>query len=224
MVSCDETVEPLKKLSQVPDNIIPTKACPTLYSRIFELLPEYQNNELAQKILFADTVQKNVTLTVDSEVYLTFISEGASFHNTLGWYSYSSLTPPKSSKDFEWHILFPDVFDGILTSGDRLKLGDGKFKAGTVIGFFLIVNGWNQGTIDYTRTTHFTNHSLNVDQKQQHILFEEKTCGDIILSFEDMPLSNINSDHDFNDIIFTISDNNSNLMNTAFKKTNLVKQ
>jgi hypothetical protein len=224
MVSCDEAEEPPNQLSQVPENIIPTKTCPTLYSRIFEILPEFQNNEVRQQILFSDTVQKNVTLIVESEVYLTFISEGASFHNTLGWYSYDSTTPPQSSRDFAWHILFPDVFDGILTSGDRLKLGDGKFKAGTVIGFFLIVNGWKQGTIDYTKVTHFTNYSLNVDQRQQHILFEEKTCGDIILAFEDMPLSNINADRDFNDVIFTIADNNSNLMNSSFKRTNLVKQ
>lgn len=224
MVSCDETVEPLNKLSQVPENIIPTKTCPTLYSRIFELLPEFQNNELRQQILFSDSAQKNITLSTDSEVYVTFVSEGASFHNTFGWYSYSSSTPPQSSRDFEWHILFPDVFDGILTSGDRLKLGNGKFKAGTVIGFFLIVDGWKQGTIDYSKVTHFTNYSLNVDQRQQHILFEEKTCGDIVLAFEDMPLNKVSSDHDFNDLIFTISDNNSNLMNSSFKKTNLVKQ
>lgn len=221
MVSCHDSIEP--EIDQVPDDIIPTKTCPTLYSRIIELFPEFRNNEMKQAVLFTDTVLKDVMITRDTEVYLTFISEGAGLRNTFGWYSYESLTPPQNSKDFEWHILFPDVSDNILTEGDRLKLSDVKFKKGTTIGFFLIVGGWQSGIIDYTKPTHFTNYSLNAEQLQQHILFEEKTCSDIVLAFEDIRVNDPSGDHDFNDIIFTISDNNSNLKNSSFEQSRLVK-
>jgi len=220
IVSC-EKIEPV--IDQVPDNIIPTKTCPTLYSRILELFPEFRNNEVKQAVLFTDTVQKSVVLTRDTEVYLTFISEGAGLRNTLGWYAYDSLTEPQNSKDFVSHVLFPNVSHNVLTVGDRLQLGDKKFKKGTVIGFFLIVGGWNSGTIDYSKRTHFTNYSLNLDRAQQHILFEEKTCGDIVLAFEDLPVNDPTCDRDFNDIIFTISDNNSNLKNSSFQQSRLVK-
>jgi hypothetical protein len=216
-----EDIEPA--IDQVPDNIIPTKTCPTLYSRIFELFPESGNNELRQAVLFSDSVTKNVLLTSDTEVYITFLSEGASLRNTFGWYAYDSLTPPQSPRDFEWHVLFPNVSDNVLTVGDRLQLSDKKFKKGTVIGFFLIVGGWRSGTIDYSKPTHFTNYTLNADRTQQHTLFEEKTCGDIVLAFEDLSVNDPTCDRDFNDIIFTISDNNSNLKNSSFDQRRLVK-
>ncbi len=222
MVGCSDRVD-TDVIEQVPDDIIPTKTCPTLYARILELFPEFQNNESKQSVLFSDTVQKNVTLTRDTEVYVTFISEGASLHNTFGWYSYNALTPPQDKKDIELHVLFPDVFNQILNRGDRLKLGNGAFKQGTVIGFFLIIGGWQSGAIDFTKVTHYTDYSFNGEKQQQHILFEEKTCGDIVLAFEDNPLNQPNCDRDFNDIIFTVSDNNADLKNTSFGQSRLVK-
>ncbi len=219
LVSCRENIVLLK---EIPDKIIATKPCSTLYSRILDLFPE-SKNVLLQPKLFADTLQKNITITKESEVYLTFISESTGFSNTLGWYSYNRSAVPQNSRDFEWHILFPNVSSHILRAGDRLKLRDQKFEKGTVIGFFLIFKGWQNGAIDYTKLTHFTNILLNKDQLQQHILFEEKVCGDMVLTFEDIPMNQFDCDHDFNDIIFTISDNNANLVNSSFEQSNLIK-
>lgn len=222
MAGCERVVEPLEKVSEVPANIIPTKPCVTLYSRIKALVPEYENNEATQFILFSDTVQKKIILTKDTELYLTFISEGASFNNTLGWYTYDIANPPLTARELNLHILFPRISDTILAAGDRLKLSDEKFKAGSVVGFFLIVNGWNYGSIDYSKVTFFSDYSLNPGQAQQHILFEEETCGDIVLAFEDIPSNKTTSDHDFNDVIFTITDNNSNLVNSSVDQNGMV--
>jgi hypothetical protein len=87
-----------------------------------------------------------------------------------------------------------------------LKLGDGKFPAGTVIGFFLIIKGWESGEVHYDRETFYTNFELNTDDQQQHILFKQKDLGNIILSFEDI-LTTQASDNDFNDILFMVTDN-----------------
>lgn len=206
-------------LGQRPDDIIETDVCPTLYSRILELFPE--NVEITQSALFSDTAQKKVELIEDSEVYVTYLAEGAGYRNSVAWYSYSVFSPPTSGSQLELHTLFPDVSSDILTPGNRLKLQDEPFPKGTVIGFVLVINGW-QGYVDYDKTKLYTDYNLNANKRQQHILFMEKTCGELVLAFEDnMSLSDTN-DADYNDIIFTVSDNNQSQLNTAFNQKGIV--
>jgi len=202
-------------VKQVPDELIKSVPCPTLYSRILELFPEHSKN--SKQTLFSDSVQKKVVLTKDSEVYVTYISEGAGYRNTFGWYSYDKSSPPSTASQLKLNVLFPDVSETVLEPGNRLLLQKEKFKAGTVIGFFLIVGGWEDGTINYDKPKVYTDYQFNTGGTQQHILFEEKTCSDIVLAFEDLGTGDPkSSDHDFNDILFTVSDNNSEKINTAF--------
>jgi hypothetical protein len=207
------------KLDERPDNIIDTIPCPTLYSRILELFPE--NVEITEKVLFSDSAQKKVVLTAPSEVYVTYLAEGAGYRNSVAWYSYNKSSPPSSANDIKLNVLFPDVSSDILHPGDRLKLQDDKFPAGTVIGFVLIINGW-QGKVDFDKMKLYTDYQFNPNQRQQHILFQEKTCGALVLAFEDNTEVNDEQDADYNDIIFTIEDNNTSLENTAFDETGLV--
>ncbi len=55
---------------------------------------------------------------------------------------------------------------------------------------------------------------------QQHIFFKQKDCGDYVLAFEDQPI-NDNADQDFNDMIFTVSDNRDNNETTSFRRQEL---
>jgi hypothetical protein len=208
------------EVKERPDNIIATKPCSTLYRSIMDMFPEYKNNQDKQPILFSDDSQKQVVLTKESDVYLTFISEGAGYSNTFGYYTYDVGNPPQSKDDIKMEIIFPNVSDRILNQGDRLRLGDASFKAGTVIGFFLIFQGWDHGSINYDRTTIYTDHNLNPSGHQQHIFFKQKDCGDYVLAFEDQPLDD-NSDFDFNDMIFTVSDNTDEHETVSFDTTNL---
>ncbi|MEO7989556.1 MAG: DUF4114 domain-containing protein [Chryseolinea sp.] len=218
LASCEENVV---RINEVPAEIIATKPCATLYPRFKSLFPEFVNNESKQAVLFSDTVQKRIVLTRDTDVYLTFISEGATLQNTLGWYAFTTEESSQNPHDVDWHILFPNVSNKVLAAGDRLKLSDQLFKKGTVIGFFLIADGWQNGVINYNKTTFFSTLSSNVDQLQQHVLFKEKTCGDLVLAFEDVSVTQTDCDHDFNDIIFTVSDNNANLENTSFEQSHI---
>lgn len=206
-------------IDQVPDDVIASVPCPTLYDRIFQLFPEHI--KVKDDVLFSAEVQKQIVLTKDSELYVTYLSEGAGYRNTFGWYAYDKNSPPASAGNLELNVLFPDVSRFVLKPGYRLKIGEDKFKAGTVVGFFLIVGGWQEGFIEYDRPKVYTDFKFNPDGKQQHILFQEKTCGDIVLAFEDLPIDGV-SDGDFNDILFTVSDNNSDKVNTAFETTNIV--
>lgn len=214
IVAChDETIK------ERPDNIIDTIPCPTLYSRILELFPE--NVEITHKVLFSDSAQKKVVLLNATEVYVTYLAEGAGYRNSVAWYSYDKNSPPSSPDKLDLHVLFPDVSSDILQPGNRLKLQDDKFPAGTVIGFVLIINGW-QGKVDYDKLKLYTDYQFNPNQRQQHILFQEKTCGALVLAFEDNTSVSAKDDADYNDIIFTVEDNNTSLENTSFDETGLI--
>ena len=210
------------EIPEIPDDIIPSKPCETLYDNINEMFVGSVNNKLVHPELFSDTVLKQIVLKEASEVYVTFISSDASFNNTFGWYAYEESNPPQFGSEISWKILFPNVSEDVLDEGDRLQLGSDEFPAGTVIGFFLIMQGWEDGMVKSKgKTIHFTDSRLNPNQNQQHVLFKEEECGDIVLSFEDKPVDNF-SDKDFNDIIFTITDNNEELTTTAFDLAKIV--
>lgn len=211
-----------RKLKERPDDIITTKACPTLYNSIMEQFPEYRNNEANQALLFDEDAEKHIVILKETAVYVSFISEGAGYSNTFGWYSYSASNPPTNASQIEKHILFPNVSEKILKQGDMLQINDAKFPAGTVIGFFLIAGGWEGGSINYEKPTLYTTYGLNPNGQQQHILFKQKDCGDVVLAFEDRLLSE-GSDSDFNDIIFTVSDNSENLEVTTLDLSKVVR-
>jgi hypothetical protein len=203
--SCSEE----EKIKERPDNIIPGQADTILFEKIMAAFPEKQNNMASNSELFNDTIQKRVVLLNRSQVYLTFISEGAFFDNTFGWYSYNSSKDVNGSSDITLNILFPNVSKNILNPGDMLQVGTGAFPAGTVIGFFLIVRGWENGSVHFDRETFYTDIKLNRNDQQQHILFQEKNLRDLVLAFEDLSVTDT-SDFDFNDIIFTVTDNAEN--------------
>jgi hypothetical protein len=209
----------------VPDNIIPTKPCTTLYSRIISLFPEGVNNMNRYPGLFATDIPKDIVLTKESEAYITFVDEGAGWKNSLGYYTYNVSNPPKSINDLEKHILFENVSQvnegGGLNSGDMLQIGTGKFPTGTVIGFYLIAQGWKNGLVGNGRYTHYTDIQFNPGNHQQHTLFVESSCNDLVMTFEDIDKDDHLSyqDYDYNDILFVISDNkdpNHKTANTAF--------
>lgn len=215
----------IKVDSEVPEDVVNLKPCSTLYDSIIDMFPSSQDATENYPELFATTALKNITLETSSAVYVSYIAEEASYENSFGWYSYDSSNPPTSSSDIEWNIIFPHVSSEVLTAGDMVQLGDSEFAAGTTIGFFLIVQGWDgdEGVVRYkNKLVHFTDSELNKNNYQQHVLFKETQCDDIVLSFEDKQLDN-SSDKDYNDIIFTISDNNEGLENTAFDLTDIVE-
>ncbi len=198
-----------------PKDIVPTGPRAEIYEKIMAQFPEGQSIMSSQQALFEAGVTKQVILKQESPVYITFISEGASFPNTFGYYTYNSENPPTSAGQLKLEVLFPHVTDKILNQGDRLQVGEGSFPAGTVIGFFLIIKGWEQGRINFDNETFHTNMEFNPDQQQQHILFKQKDLGDIVLTFEDQ-LTSQSSDEDFNDIIFLVSDNSEDKPVTKF--------
>jgi hypothetical protein len=213
------------KISEVPDVVFNLKPCETLVDGILGLFPQSRNAWFYNLAFFSDTIQTKIILTKECEVYVSYIAEGAGYKNTLGWYSYDIKHPPLQVTDINKHVLFPNISGkgegGELESGYTIQLGENKFPKGTVIGFFLVVNGWNDGTINYNNETHYTNFEFNEGGLRQHVLFKEKTCHDVVLCFEDMPII-INSDKDFNDIIISITDNKDGYETSSFDEEKLI--
>jgi hypothetical protein len=212
----------------LPPVIIPTKPCATLYKRITELFPETKDNRAAHPELFATSVSNRILLSKESEVYISFVAEGASWKNSLGYYTYNENNPPTSIADLKKTILFPNVSQvgggGLLQTGDMVQVGTGKFPAGTVIGFYLIATGWRNGLVTDGLYTDYTDINFNLGKYKQHTIFKEKTCDDLVLTFEDIAYGDpkYSSDFDYNDIIFTISDSKDvTKVNTSFDMTGI---
>jgi hypothetical protein len=210
-------------LKEKPDNIIATPPPTELLQKIMDQFPENKNNKSKQAVLFDNNTQKRVILLKESEVFIRFISEGAGYENTFGWYSYDSTAKPTQASALTLNVLFPTVSDRILKQGDMLQVGSGTFPAGTVIGFFLIIRGWENGSVHFDRPTFYTDYSFNQGSMQQHILFKQKELGDLVLAFEDQTLTEV-SDQDFNDILFTVTDNKENRVVTNFDLRKIMNQ
>jgi hypothetical protein len=208
------------KIKEVPDEIIRVKMDSVLFDRITQLFPNGQNSLGSLPSLFTDTVQKQILVTRESEVYVTFIAEGATYKNTLGWYSYLAGHAPANVGEIQKNIVFPNISaageGGLLNPGDMVQLGTSKFTAGTIIGLFLISNGWKDGSIDYNAPTYYTDYKFNPGAKQQHVLFREKKGKSIVLGFEDRDFDAVTTDKDYNDILLNISDNKDGYENISF--------
>jgi len=210
-MGCDKDM-----IEELPANISKLDPVENVIDSLNFIFSENGNAMVNNPLLFSDTVQKNIVLTKESNVYVTFIDEATSSKNTLCWYAYNKLQPPSKVEDINGNVLFPNISKvgegGLLELGYTVQLGSGKFPAGTVIGFFLIANAWRDGTIDYDNYTHYTNYNFNIEGKQHHILFKNSYSHYVIMGFED----NIKPPPDFNDILFAVSDNNEGFEATSF--------
>ncbi|MFW5943708.1 MAG: DUF4114 domain-containing protein, partial [Bacteroidota bacterium] len=192
----------------VPDDVVPTEPCETLIDEISDLFPEEKDVRDMHDDLFSDTARSNIRVKEETPVYVTFIDEKASWKNTFGYYTYHEDDPPESLDELEKHVIFPNVSKegegGGLEFGDQVQLGDEPFPEGTVIGFYLVAQGWKNGETVEGKYTHYTNKAFNENQAQQSSLFLSSSCNDLVLTFEDIKVGTSRCDHDFNDIIFTV--------------------
>jgi LruC domain-containing protein len=155
--------------------------------------------------------EPNIVVDKDADVWITFVSEGAGYMNSIGFYTYPTGRPPTALADItDIKFIFPNASlkgsNGTMLSGDKVKIG--RFTAGTTIGFVLFANGWTGRDVDITRTAYFTNQNLNPERdanlKRHTVLLEYNDR--FLIGFEDLNRET-GSDNDFNDAIFYASTN-----------------
>jgi len=146
-------------------------------------------------------------LTEPAELWITFVSEGTKKTNAIGYYSFSLDNPPTSKDDIAaLNIIFPNASfvksKGGLVSGDRVSLG--FFPTNTVIGWFLVRDGYKGKAVKEDKEIYFSNPEFNDGNQssvQNHavVLFDEvrKLA---LFGFEDFEKKD--ETNDYNDVIF----------------------
>lgn len=182
---------------------------PELLARIGTTLPESYHLFNNHPEYFNGT-QPEFQFIDDSEVWVTFVSEGASFHNALGFYTYDTATgPPADPSSLDLTIVFPNCSfvnsGGEMESGMKVYLGE--VTAGTTMGWFLVKDGWETGsTVSETAQRYYTHRDYNPEAalfNQHSVLLKDLDFETFMLGFEDKPRP-YPSDNDFNDAVFLV--------------------
>jgi hypothetical protein len=182
----------------------------------FSFVPGLQSFPQLHEGQAADSVNgvdgRNLTLDVARTLTVSFISETAGFHNSLGFYTVVNGAPTNP------HILFSEVDNGVLKAGPSPHISG--LPGGTQLGLFLVPDGARavDGHTDFAfRETNghwelvpseggkalpvfFTNSEFNADG-QIHAL--SGRVGDAFrIGFEDLTGG---GDRDFNDAVVQVS-------------------
>ena len=181
------------------------QVCNELLPNLFDtVLPERQN-ALVNNPEYFQHPTKNIHIKEQAEVSVTFINEGAGYKNVLGYYAYNMNNPPQTVDDLVKIVVFPNASaqgsGGELIRGNTMRLL-GEFEANTMIGFFVISDGWRNNEITEGIYTQHTDAFLNNNDFQQSIIFHDTNCNSTIICFEDISVPN--GDKDYNDAIFQI--------------------
>jgi LruC domain-containing protein len=149
-----------------------------------------------------------------SDVWFTFLTEGAGFKNSIAYFTYPTATPPTRTSDIDTlRIILPNA--SLLGSGGSLRPGNtiklGRFSAGTSIGFALIANGWTGSTVGSGLHTVFSIDALNPEirtaEKRHSVLLWDNSLSLFLVGFEDLIRNNGSGDNDFNDCLFYLKSN-----------------
>ena len=183
-------------------------------------LPEGKQLPNSHPQYLANSNDASLSLLANCNVWVTFVHEGAGWHNTLGYYTYPTNNPPTSLSEInDLTIIFPDVsayYSG-LVAGNKVQLFylntetneySASFPAGVSVGWFLIAQGWSSGSQTVTNGVykHYSTVSLNVesdaDLKKHNVLLYDNARELLLLGFEDIRRDNSGCDQDFNDAVF----------------------
>ena len=140
----------------VPDYlVVKDQISSSLMSYISTQLPEYSDIRTKNPEYLRNA---DLSVTVKSEVFITFVDEGTEFMNSLGYYLYKTGSSPKKAEDIQNIVyMFPNASKasyGGLVAGDKINLG--IIEAGTSIGFVLLEKGWDPITKTVnSKATHF---------------------------------------------------------------------
>jgi LruC domain-containing protein len=211
-----------KYLEATPD-VIET----SLLNYVNASLPEGKPLTTTHPEYLATSAANNIVVTQASDVFVTFVSEGANFYNTLAYYSYDTDDPPLNSNlggllggIDKITMVFPNASayqsGGGLNSGDKVKLG--RFDAGTTIAFVLLQNAWTGSGISTSSTKFYSetkfNPESNSTRKKHSVLIYDNIHKVYILGFEDTSREG-SSDNDFNDLVVYATSNPASGLSTT---------
>ncbi|MEO6638103.1 MAG: DUF4114 domain-containing protein [Ginsengibacter sp.] len=192
-----------------PDYLLPKDPISAnLFSFLNSILTDGRDLRTFRPELLSNPEIADIEISQPSEVFITFLRQGAEQTNALGFYTYATNNPPTTAKDLKViAYVFPNA--GKLTplrAGDKVKIGN--FEAGTSIGFVLLQSAWSPatGTLNNKSIHYCSTDALNPEVspalKKHAVLFKYAPETKIIVSFEDSDRTHPNCDNDFNDVEF----------------------
>ncbi|MXV16168.1 LruC domain-containing protein [Hufsiella ginkgonis] len=200
----------------------------SLLNYIDASLPEQVAVATHHASYLADQAISVLRVTQAADIWVTFVSEGASYQNSLGYYTYPTNNPPQTKDDIGTvTMVFPNASahdsKGELFPGDKIKLG--TFNAGTSIAFVLIQDAWvsfgEYWGVETSRLNFFTHNALNPEVgtsapdyfKRHSVLLNDNVHNLFLVGFEDIQRQFANGslnngcDNDFNDLVFYATSN-----------------
>jgi LruC domain-containing protein len=186
----------------------------TLLSYVNASLPEGKPVTTTHPNYLSSTDVSTLNITATSDVWITYVAEGAGNLNSLAFYTYTTGNPPTSASDIKSAtLIFPNASGlgsgGGLVAGDKVKIG--TFNAGTSIGFILLGNAWTGSGVSTDVPKYYSDDALNPEtdatlQKHTVVLYDAADALTLI-GFEDLNRQTGNSDNDFNDLVFYATSN-----------------
>ncbi len=201
--------------SGVPSPMTRDVLSASFLQRIDATLPERSPVPLYHPHYLNPNNQTNIKIDEYSDVWVTFVHEGAGFKNALGFHTYPSDQVPQTTQQVGTRTLvFPNA--SLQGSGGGLRAGDkvylGSFQGGTTIGWFLVADGFINGSnVSTTKPVYYSdphlNPEINPTKKQHSILVYDDQTERLLIGFEDLPRESSGTDDDFNDLIFYVTAN-----------------
>ncbi|MCF7912407.1 MAG: LruC domain-containing protein [Candidatus Cloacimonetes bacterium] len=185
---------------------------PEMLLNVDTSLPESVSLPNSHPQYLEDGITTNFIISDSSDVWVTFITEGAGYMNALGFYTYDQAEgAPENPEELEHILLFPNASlwgsGGRLNSGMQLYIG--RFGAGTVMGWFLVQNGWIYGTnVSETAERFYSDRQYNPEPEeynQHQVLLYDAESELFLLGFDDQVRPG--GDNDFNDAVFFVTAN-----------------
>ena len=192
-------------------------------NRINQSLPENLSVTAKNPQYISSNVNTAISVNQTADLWMTFVHEGVTRKNTIGYYKYHKNNPPLTTSAIaKLNIVFPNFSylnsGGGLISGDKVYLG--KCGVDTMIGFVLLTNAYNSTTrlVGNGTLQFYSNSILNPETKTSYkthnVLLWDPIEEKMVVGFEDMKRSAANVD-DFNDNVFYIKSFPSNALSTS---------
>lgn len=202
-----------------------------LKAKISYTLPEGRDIRLNAQGLVPDSDDKtNIRFAEDADVWVTSLSEGAGYRNSVGYFTYDPASPPTSPAQVQEKIIFvnasmPSPLDASGTYQNTIKLG--RFPAGQALGFVVVSDGFSTTGRLYNGTRiggvkdnaspkwiFYTLRGLNPEAAGAQnlnvhtIMLKDLSDASegyqrVVIGFEDINRET-GGDHDFNDVVLAV--------------------
>lgn len=203
-----------------------------LMTKVRYTLPEGRDIRQNAQGLIPDTDDKsNVVFKEDAEVWVTFLSEGAGYLNSVGFFTYDPASPPRTPQEVGEKIFFANAsmstpLDAAGTTYQN-TVYLGRFPQGKALGFMIVSDGFKSNARSYLGTKvngvkenadrkwifytlrHLNPEAASAQNLNAHTVVLRDLSGAaegyqrLVVGFEDINREH-GGDHDFNDVVLAV--------------------